>query len=587
MDVNNSGAKTTPVFSNRSSTTAEIRDDLLFIAVWCIAIVLVNPLGDFMINDDWAFTRAMERFLSEGAIGSTGWGPSWAPGGPSLLAHLLWARLFTVFLGLSPTVLRISVLVAGILGSFAFYRLALISGASRSISLFATLTLIFNPLFFSQCFTFMTDVTFVSFATASMLFLYLGYQRNTRWCTIAGFVFALCSVLTRQIGLVVPFAYVLVSGFQNSCRDRRWRRDLSYGLTFVVLPWILYEIFLFRTGGTPFTEHQIIHEIFRRPLTKGLFDYLIRLVSELGIVILYVGILTSPLVVILRKNFMSFKAYKIFALATAIIFVTLYVGRLTGWIYFPEVFHRNVIYNFGIGPILLKDVYILGMSNNYTLPLTLFLVLLYWAALSGGGLLCLAWISCRRLFSTQKAQCHRSIFLPAFAFAAALLYASIILLTGFHDRYLIPVCVFVLVWLISDPALQFKNSVQVRSIIPGLAILVLITGFSVAGTHDFLALKRSLKQAQDYVLFNLGSAPCTFDGGLEFNGYHCYKSDALSGKGLSWWWVEREDYLLTLNPLPGYKSIIQFPFNPYLGEGGRIHILVREDSPLPDPMGSR
>jgi hypothetical protein len=402
-----------------------------------------------------------------------------------------------------------------------------------------------------------------------------------------GFAFALGSVLTRQIGLVVPFAYVLVSGFQNSFRDRRWRQDLSYGLTFVVLPWILYEIFLFRTGGTPFTEHQIIHEIFRRPLTNGLFDYLIRLVTELGIGILYVGILTSPAVAILRKNFISFKGYRIFALATAVIFVTLYVGRLTGWIYFPEVFHRNVIYNFGIGPILLKDVYILGMSNTYTLPLLLYLILLYWAALSGGGLLCLAWISCRRLFSAQKAQCHRSIFLPAFASAAALLYTSIILLTGFHDRYLIPVCVLVLLWLISDPALQFKNSMQTRSIVPGLAILVLMTGFSIAGTHDFLAMKRSLKQAQDYVLFRLGSAPCTFDGGLEFNGYHCYKSDAQSGKGLSWWWVEREDYLLTLNPLPGYKSIIQFPFNRYLGVDGQVHVLVRQDSPLPDPVGSR
>ncbi len=576
MDENNSGAKI-PV-SRQSSTFAEIRDHLLLILVWCAAIALVNPRGDFMINDDWAFTRAMERFIAEGSIGSTGWGPSWAPGGPSLLAHLLWARLFTFFLGLSPTVLRISVLVAGILGSLAFYRLALVSGASRSISLFATFTLIFNPLFFSQCFTFMTDVTFISFAMASMLFLYLGHERNVQAYTILGFAFALSSVLTRQIGLVIPVAYLLVSGLQNSFRDSRWSKHLLYCLAFVVLPWILYEIFLFRTGGTSFIEHQIIHEIFRRPLAKGLFDYSIKLVAELGIGILYVGILTSPVIVILKEHFLSFKAYKIFALTTAAIFVALYAGRLTGWIYFPEVFHRNVIYNFGIGPILLKDVYILGMDGNCALPLFLYLILLYWAVLSGAGLLCLAWISCGRLFSRHEGQDRPSAFLPAFTAVAALLYTAIILLTGFHDRYLIPLCMLVLVWLISDPSLQFKNNIRLKSLVPGLTLLVLTAGFSIAGTHDFLSMKRSLKQAQDYVQFKLGSSPCTFDGGLEFNGYHCYKSDAKPGEGLSWWWVGREDYLLTLNALAGYKSIMQFPFNRYLGVDGQIHVLVRKDN---------
>ncbi|AFM23243.1 ArnT family glycosyltransferase [Desulfomonile tiedjei] len=585
MDENNSGVEITPT-SKQSYTIAEIRYDLLLILVWCAAIVLVNPLGDFMINDDWAFTRAMERFVSEGSIGSTGWGPSWAPGGPSLLAHLLWARLFTFLLGLSPTVLRISVLVAGILGSLAFYRLALVAGVSRSTSLFATFTLIFNPLFFSQCFTFMTDVTFILFATASMLFLYLGHKKNTRTFTVLGFAFALSSVLTRQIGLVVPIAFLLVSGLQNSFRDRRWRENFFYCLAFVVLPWILYEIFLFRAGGTPFTEHQVIHEIFRRPLTKGLFDYSMKVVAELGIGILYVGILTSPIIVILKGHFLSLKTYRIFALTMAAIFVALYAGRLTGWIYFPEIFHRNVIYNLGIGPVLLKDVYILGMHSNCTLPLFLYLILLYWATLSGGGLLCLAWISCGRLFSRHKVQGRQSDFLPAFAAVAALLYTAIILLTGFHDRYLISVCVLVLIWLISDPSLQFKNNMRLKSIVPGLTILVLMTGFSIAGTHDFLALKRSLKQAQDYVMLGLGSTPCTFDGGLEFNGYHCYKSDAKSGEGLSWWWVEREDYLLTLNPLAGYESIKQFPFKRYLGVDGQIHVLVRKDSSLPDPKGS-
>jgi hypothetical protein len=72
-----------------------------------------------MVNDDWAFVKALETLAFEGRMPTTGWGPSWAPGGPSLIVHLLWGHLFTFLGGFSITILRISVLTLGILGSCA------------------------------------------------------------------------------------------------------------------------------------------------------------------------------------------------------------------------------------------------------------------------------------------------------------------------------------------------------------------------------------------------------------------------------------------------------------------------------------
>jgi hypothetical protein len=74
--------------------------------------------------------------------------------------HLLWGRLFTFFGGFSITVLRISVLTLGILGSCALLVLLRLGGASAWVALWGALTLVVNPLFLSQSFTYMTDITF-------------------------------------------------------------------------------------------------------------------------------------------------------------------------------------------------------------------------------------------------------------------------------------------------------------------------------------------------------------------------------------------------------------------------------------------
>jgi hypothetical protein len=86
-------------------------------------------------------------------------------------------------------------------------------------------------------------------------------------------------------------------------------------------------------------------------------------------------------------------------------------------------------------------------------------------------------------------------------------------------------------------------------------------------------MKRGLKKAHDYALQKLRVNPCSLDGGFEFNGYYCYRNDFHPGAGLSWWWVSREDYLITLGPLPGYRVLRIFPFQRYCGPPGAIHLL--------------
>jgi hypothetical protein len=563
--------------------SADIGHLFLLVAMWVAFALIVDPAGEFMVNDDWAFTRAFESLIAQGRMGPTGWGPEWAPGGPSLIAHVIWARLFTLVSGFSLTMLRISVLFIGILGSLAFWLLLRVSGNSRAACSLASMTVILNPLFFSQCFTFMTDITFVSFAIFSMLFLFVGVEKSRKSWLIVGFAFSLCSTLTRQIGVVIPLAFLLSYFGNASTREISFRAVLIYVVLIVLIPWIGYEYVLFHTGSTPLTKHQVIHEIFRRPVSKGLLDYLVYLYSHIFHVgLLYVAFLLSPALAFLHENFSRRRAYAIFFAVVTSAFVGLEIASLTRVIDLPIQFYRNVIYNFGIGPILLKDVYLLGIDRTWTIPAALYLLLIYWAVLSAGGLAALIVDSVRSMTRSEKdGRRPASGFLPRFALAASAAYFGVILLTGFHDRYLIPMCVFLLIWLFSEKRFRRGGFLRLKTLALVAFPLILMGVFSIAGTHDFMETKRSLKQAQDYLVHERGVNPCDFDGGLEFNGYHCYRSDFKPVDGLSWWWVEKEDYLLALGPLPGYDVIRAFPFQRYMGPNGEVLVLTRSASRIP------
>ena len=81
----------------------------MLLLIWTIVIYIVDPVGEFMINDDFAFTKALDTLRTNGILGPTWMGPQGEGGGPALIIHLLWGFLFSEIFGHSLTVLRLSV----------------------------------------------------------------------------------------------------------------------------------------------------------------------------------------------------------------------------------------------------------------------------------------------------------------------------------------------------------------------------------------------------------------------------------------------------------------------------------------------
>lgn len=564
---------------------------IILLGIWALAIVVVDPRGEFMVNDDWCFVKALQQLFSHGRLESTGWGPSGAPGGPSILIHLLWGHLFAYLGGFSLTILRISVLVAGILGSVALLAVLSAGSPSRKEALWGTVTLVLSPLFLSQCFTFMSDITFAALVSFSLWFLFLAVRTGRTWVLVTALVFALASVLTRQIGVVLPLAFLVVCVLHPLGKTLGRIRMTLLVIGIVVVPWLCYEIFLAWIGSTPVTEHQVIREIWRSMAGKTVLGYVTTLYLRLVHGAMpYTCIFVAPVLALRYQWLWARRSYRWYGAVVTLAFAVVETLLVTGVINPGMQGLRNVIYNAGIGPILLKDVYLMSIPRGPGVSQPEYFLLLYVAVLCMGACVGLAGSALSRLFhAIQPAtapvseDCGRSDNLPNadmtanfiayVALVSALLYLGVIVLTGFHDRYLIPVCLFVIVWLVLDRPAGLECRFPSRGVLMGLVPLLFFGTFSVTATADFMALKRAQKQALTFVERDLKLKPCDGDGGMEYNGYHCYDPNFVPRPGLSWWWVVKEDYLVTLGPLKGYDIVRTFPFSRYFGPQAAIHVL--------------
>jgi hypothetical protein len=107
--------------------------------------------------------------------------------------------------------------------------------------------------------------------------------------------------------------------------------------------------------------------------------------------------------------------------------------------------------------------------------------------------------------------------------------------------------------------IEIKNKF---SILGGSLILLFIL-FSSCLSHDYLSWNRARWQGINYLVKDLKITPGFIDGGIEFNGW--YQTAPISnGKKKSWWFVDKDDYILTFGPLAGYEILKLIPYQQYV-----------------------
>ena len=514
----------------------------MILLLWCGAVAIVNPVGDFPLNDDWAYGQNVYALSVENRLFFSDW-PAM-----TLIAHTLWGALFCKIFGFSFTVLRFSTLLMALFGLAGFYRLLQWAGLSRQVVWMLVLLLAFNPLWFVLANSFMTDVPFLAMLLWSAFFFLKNLEtprnRYLFWATL----FAFWACLIRQLGLIVPGVFFILSLYYQPVT----RRNLLFAALPVLLCYAGVEIFagwLKNTGRLP-QAYVGIGQIWQTFMSNPKAVEIA--VERAGIVLMTTGLFLLPLFPSL-----SFKHLWRKPLAWLCLLPGAYLVW-KAWEIFPN---GNVFYNLGLGPKLLKDSY-WGEHVYPRLAEGAFLTLKCVAA-AGAGLLILSFFSGRE-------QTDRRSLLRTFSVWFVLAYGGFVCAHALLiDRYLLIFVPFFLLYSGCSAAGYSRGS---------LALTGLLAFFSVAATHDYLAWNLARWNAAR-LLEREGIAPAHIDGGFEFNGWHDTGPASQKTPGLkSWWFVNDDDWVIAFGPVYGYDRVQTMPFRRWLPPG-RDSIVVNRRKP--------
>jgi hypothetical protein len=229
-----------------------LRVAVVIVAV-IVSAILVNPLSDSPIGDDPTYALSVKHLYETGHLRL----PDEAAA--SVVFQVLWGYLFCRPFGFSFAALHLSTLVLSLGGLLGFYSLCrrLVEatpaspGGSGWLPVLVTLTLWFNPIYFTLSFTFYSDVPFYALVILSCAAFVAGQMEPRRDLVYfaLGCFFSTCAVLVRQYAIVVPVAVAVLLG------SRVWRvRSRAWAWIFLGIPLVAlvgFYVWLWTYHGVP------------------------------------------------------------------------------------------------------------------------------------------------------------------------------------------------------------------------------------------------------------------------------------------------------------------------------------------------
>jgi hypothetical protein len=573
-------APTRKLFSCLSIPPDAGKDLLILAGLWSASLLIVWPVGNFPLNDDWAFARTVKRFLESREYYPTPWAAM------PLLTQTLWGTLFCLPAGFSFHALRCSTLVMSFAGLLLTYLALRYVQPSRWVAVLGTLTLAFNPIYFSLSNTFMTDVPFTALLIGAAFFLFRHLKDGSNLDAIIGSALALAATLSRQLALAIPVSYAVCVIWSRHFKNGWWARAVA-PLLLSVGALIAYQHWMRTTGRLPASFDKMNLRVFWMLSDPQLI--LTGLSSHAGIAMLYLGLFAAPVTVLLLPDiWASRKVPKAFltAAGAAVCFMLIFTGDLV-YLRPPMPSVGNILIAQGIGPLTLNGA--LG-SAAATLPSV---GKPFWFGVSiisaAGGALLLAWAAAS-MVRRWRSYCVLTlpIELAARVFFLFCLFGYLfpISVVGGWDRYFLPAVPFLLLAVPSSTAPNFPIADRRQTLEPCPAfryktfsalLIMFMAVYSICGTHDYLNWNRARWRALNDLMANGKTKPEDVDGGFEFNAWYLYDPDFKTPKGKNFWWVHRDDYVIAFGELPGYRIAKEYYYSNWLPPTHRKVLLLRKE----------
>lgn len=228
---------------------------LIFTLIFILTFFLMLPLQDQAFEDDFAYIRTTEHLVKTGQLKLSEWTAT------ALIFQTYWGFLFTKVFGFSIKVLHLSNIFLLYLGLIAFYQLLRRLKLTEYRALIFTLVLLSFPWVFQFTYSFMSDVFYMSLLIISLYFYIRGMQDNSKFPYFLGSLFAGLAFLNRQIAVVIPVSFLIVTTYQILLTKKIPWKSMVYSLGPVAIIIFLYNIWLKSVGPTVSYLYHVLYPL--------------------------------------------------------------------------------------------------------------------------------------------------------------------------------------------------------------------------------------------------------------------------------------------------------------------------------------
>jgi hypothetical protein len=524
----------------------QMLDIAFLVLIFVVSIIVVNTLGNFPLNDDWSFARAVQNLVEKGD-----WRPTGFTAMP-LITQSLWGAVFCLPAGFSFNALRISTLTLAIVGILGVYVLFVANNRGRLLAIIAALTFGFNPIYYELSTTFMTDVPFATFAILSSIF-FVRCIRRFGYCDLSvASALAVAATLCRQLGLFLPLAFAVAMLMQRGFTTRRIPRALLPYVVSAILPsvvcavaLILFQQWMSITGRMPALYGT----------TGAAQDLSIRAIgSRTSTALLYLGLFCLPILVLGSSNRRLNTNSAILRVLPALsggLFALLSIYFTFGMLERRMPIGGNILILQGLGPLSLHGAYEKLPTSFWAIVTALSIV---------GGMLLVRGITAFSMTVIEKwslSNLRDEDIVQIFFLASAGTYAAPILIGGFYDRYLVPLVPFLLYLNTGRLSREDVGATMRKSV--SAVLIVFAALFAVLGTRDYLTWNRVRWEALTELLKTVSVSARDIDGGYEYNGWSSYcltYQEALKKLG----GFDTAKYRVTYSEMPGFKTVKKYEY---------------------------
>lgn len=582
--------------------TGGVRASLLLLstvlAAWLAAAWLVGIRGDFPLSDDWAYAHVV-RSLCEGR------GFDFLPWtGASLVVQALYGAAACRVTGFSHETLRLTTLAMSAVGIAALYALLLELGARRRSAAFGAAVAALSPLSFNLSFTFMTDVPFTALALVASWLYVRALLRGSRAGLVTAGSAAALAFLVRQHALSIAVAAAMAAMVPAAFDGSRGRgagllsrlADAAAALALPMLVAAAYAAWVATSPDVPLAVHNKIGEAASAP-TAAMAGAAFRALATLGF-------LFAPCALALRGRQPYERRATALAVATLAALASFLYGREGDAMFYLT----NVLGAFTVGAVTTRDALFLAVPHEPAAHPALVLAVTAVAIASAGVLVARLATALPQVLGRRHERVRASLVaaaasLETFAVSGtswssdggrrasvALFCVLALVLSGlgtlaqahyYFDRYLVPLVPLAIAAVVAvSPGLRPRPA--------ALVALALMSAYSIAGTHDYLAWNRARWDLLE-ALEARGVSAREIDGGVEYNASRLAAelrtaptdAEARSGQpasAKSWWWVVDDRWVVAFTPLDGYRVADSRTYSRWLPPTaeGRVLLLERE-----------